>query len=231
MHDLFKALRSVTQWPSKINRSVLESKIAVWASEQALTYTGPTETTQYNISGTVNGLPWKIERRPASRQFIKGDELMARAVLGLKPETAVIVMNTSLKNILEKQAFSIYTDPVHTLAEQSLTEEMRWLALYPECAQPHLPNDFRQLCVVLAGSSRDATKWLSIEIAQLVGESVACDPDLPFILMVLRGKVYLQRQLELKPELDAVGALAGCVKIFQAASASALEAFATQAEH
>lgn len=231
MHDLFKALRSVTQWPSKINRSVLESEIAVWASEQALIYTGPTETTQYNISGTVNGLPWKIERRPASRQFIKGDELMARAVLDLQPERAVIVMNTSLKNILEKQAFSIYTDPVHTSAEQSLTEEMRWLALYPQCAQPNLPNDFRQLCVVLAGSTADATRWISNEIAQLVGESVARDPDLPFILMVLRGKVYLQRQLELKPKLGAIAILEGSVKIFQAASTSALEAFANQAEH
>ena len=225
MHDLFEVLKSVAQWTPKKDSRFSESEVAAWANQHALTFAGPTASAQFTVAGAIDGRPWRIERRAGSRQFIKGDELMARAVLNLPIDPVVIVMNRALKNILEKQAYLIYTDQVRTLAESSLTEEMRWLALYPEYLHPQLPKDFHQVCSVLAGSETDAAKWMSHELAELVLRSVAVDPELPFILMVLRGKVYLQRQLKERAKPGGVTLLAESVKIFRTASESALAGF------
>lgn len=225
MHDLFKVLKSVAQWTPKKDSRFSESEVAAWANQHALTCAGPTANAQFTVSGAINGHPWKIERRAGSRQFIKGDELMARAVLDLPIDPVVIVMNKALKDVLEKQAYLIYTHQVRTLAEPSLTEEMRWLALYPEYLHPQLPKSFHQVCSVLAGSETDAAKWMSHDLAELVWRSVAVDPELPFILMLLRGKVYLQRQLKVSAEPGDVSALPESVKIFRTASESALAGF------
>ena len=225
MYDLFKALKSLAQWTLKKDSRFSESEVAAWANQHAFTCEGPTENAQFTVSGAIDGHPWKIERRAGSRQFIKGDELMARAVLDLPIDPVVIVMNRALKDVLEKQAYSIYTDQLRTLAEPSLTEEMRWLALYPECHHPQLSQNFHLVCSILAGSKTDAVKWISPDLAELVWRCVAVDPELPFILMVLRGKVYLQRQLKASAEPDDVAALAESVKIFRAASESALAGF------
>lgn len=225
MYDLFKALKSLAQWTLKKDSRFSESEVASWANQHAFTCDGPTENAQFTVSGAIDGHPWKIERRAGSRQFIKGDELMARAVLDLPIDPVVIVMNRALKDVLEKQAYSIYTDQLRTLAEPSLTEEMRWLALYPECHHPQLSQNFHMVCSILAASKTDAVKWISPDLAELVWRCVAVDPELPFILMVLRGKVYLQRQLKASAEPDDVAALAESVKIFRAASESALAGF------
>ena len=225
MLRLLKVLTSVAQWTPKKDSCFSESEVAAWAYQHAFTCAGPTSNAQFTVSGAIDGHLWKIERRAGSRQFIKGDELMARAVLDLPISPVVIVMNRSLRDDLEKQAYSICTDQVRTLAGPSLTEEMRWLALYPECPQPQLPKDFHQLCSVMAGNEADAARWISHDLAELVWRSVAVDPELPFILMLLRGKVYLQRQLKVSAELGDVTALPESVKIFRTASESALAGF------
>lgn len=226
MYDFFKVFRSGVRWTSKTRKVDSEIEVAAWAKAHALTFEGRSATAEYAVSGSFQGRPWKIERRRASRQFIQGEELMGRAVLNLQINPVVVVMNRALKESLEKQAYAIYTDQIRTLAEPTLTEEMRWLALYPECLQTHRSNNFHQMCTVIAASEPDARRWLTKELAELVEKNIALDPKLPFILMVLRGKVYLHRQLELQPESTRVTALSDSYKIFELASESALTEFA-----
>ena len=222
--DSNNPIRVAKLWlAGRMGHSFPANSISEWAGNHAMSYVGPTASRQYQLSGEFGGKPWTIERRIASRAFIKGDELNGRAALNVLSSPVVIVMNRSLKESLEKQAYEIYTDPVRTLAEPSLSEEMRWIALYPECPQFSVSRDFHQAFSVLAADAVDATRWVSDELIQLV---LACRlncRDTPFVLMMLRGKVYLQ--LEMSMTCDELAALSNSVDIFRLASTSALRHF------
>jgi hypothetical protein len=101
---------------------------------------------------------------------------------------------------------------------------MRWIALYPECVRLNLSQDFQQGFSVLAGNLIDAEKWVSHELAQLILTCQAARLDAPFVLMLLRGKVYLQLELEITP--DETPVIERSLDIFQMASKAALQQFA-----
>lgn len=225
MFGLSKAIQSVQQWRAgKFSSSSPPIEVAAWAADHAISFSGSNTKSHYLLAGQVDGRPWTLERRRSSRSFIKGDELNARAVLNVLVHPVVIVMNRPLKNALEKQAYEIYTDSVQTLAKPSLVEEMRWIALYPECVRLNLSQDFQQGFSVLAGNLIDAEKWVSHELAQLILTCQAGRLDAPFILMLLRGKVYLQLELEITP--DETPVIERSLDIFQMASKVALQQFA-----
>ena len=77
-------------------------------------------------------------------------------------------MSRPLKEMLEKRAYGIYTDTVQTTAAPSLTEEMRWLALYPEVGWNGLPNAFWDRYAVLADRRNHAMDWVDLALAGLL---------------------------------------------------------------
>ena len=97
-----------------------------------------------------------------------GEELRARAELKLDREASVLIMSRPLKEMLEKRAYGIYTDTVQTTAAPSLTEEMRWLALYPEVGWNGLPNAFWDRYAVLADRRNHAMDWVDLALAGLL---------------------------------------------------------------
>lgn len=194
MFDWFKKFGAVS------NRGQRQSNgadaVSRWASERGFTYSRTEKGWGFCLTGSMGGRAWKLERSIASRDFLKGDELRARAELKVLEGAAVIVMNRPLKETLEKRAYKIYTDPVQTMAEPSLSEEMRWLALYPEFVWKTPPHAFWRRYAVLASHGSDAEAWIPeslVQLLMLLGES---DPnaEVPFMLMLLRGKVYLRMQ-------------------------------------
>lgn len=224
MFDSSDAMRSVKQlFAGKANESIPANAISRWANNNSMSYVGPSACRHYMLGGELGGKPWTIERRSGSRAFIRGDEINGRAALDLLTGPVVIVMNRSLKESLEKQAYEIYTDPVQTLADPSLSEEMRWVALYPECPKFNAPIDFRQTFSVLAGDTRHPKQWVSNELIDLVMTCQAERLDAPFVLMLLRGKVYLQMEFDVT--CDELSALKQSCDILQLASSTALQHF------
>lgn len=202
--------------------------VSIWAVEQGFTYRLPAGGEGFCLSGSADGKPWKIERSVASRDFMQGDELRARAELNVLGGAAVVVMNRSLKELLEKRVYKIYTDPVQTMAEPSLSEEMRWLALYPEFVWKALPDAFWRRYSVLASTDSDAAVLVSGSMAQLLMRLEASDPDaeVPFMLMLLRGKIYLRMQYT-PAELETLQHVS---TIFLGACASAVAGFSVDAQ-
>lgn len=223
MLDLLATLQKAKKWLALFNRRLPENDIAVWARSQGLVYAGLTEIGQYVISGTVENKPWTVERRAGSRPFIEGEELSLRAVLDVLATPAIIIMNRPLKNSLEEQAYNIYTDSVQTFIAPGLTQEMRWIALYPERFQPRLSHYFQDNFAVLANDSNYASSWLSQELADLICKCQNNDISAPFILMLLRGKMYIQLQITTIPE--EITLLDESIKVLQFASVSALKEF------
>ena len=79
----------------------------------------------FALTGTTSSRPWTLECGRSSRDYIRGDELRAKADLKVNDDAVVLIMNRPLKNALETRAYEIYTDMLQTTADPSLPEEMR----------------------------------------------------------------------------------------------------------
>ena len=140
-------------------------------------------TKGFALTGTIGNRPWELERGKASRDYICGQELRARAELEMNDDVAVLIMNRPLKEALEKCADEMYTDTLQTTADTSLPEEMRWLAMYPEAGWDSLPAEFWQRYSVLAEKREQALAWIDIRLADLLinWPTPAPDDQVPFI--------------------------------------------------
>lgn len=170
--------------------------VSGWAASRGLSYAAQGDAGGFVLTGAVGSRPWKLERGKASRDYIRGEELRARAELKINDEVSVLVMNRPLKESLEKRAYEMYTDTLQTTADPSLPEEMRWLALYPEAGWSSLPDAFWARYSVMADNRDHAMAWVEPALAGLLMSwpEPGPDPQLPFILMLMRGKAYLRMQ-------------------------------------
>lgn len=189
---------SINAKPASQN-SAQQEGVSAWAGSQGFTFAAADEGNGFSLTGTINSKPWKLECGRSSRDYILGEELRARAQLQLDGAPSVLIMSRPLKDMLEKRAYGIYTDTLQTTADPSLTEEMRWLALYPEVGWNGLPRAFWDRYAVLADQRSHATHWVGLALAGLLlsWPEPAAETQLPFMLMLLRGKVYLRMQYTL----------------------------------
>jgi hypothetical protein len=196
-------------------------KVSEWASLQGLSYTERGKG--YSMDGKINGKPWKIEQGKPSRDFIHGIELRARGEMGLREDVAVMIMTRSLKNDLDKRAFSLYTDTLQTQVDPHLPEEMRWLSMYEEVGWEELGQVFLDHYAILADERDSAVAWLTPELAGQLLAWPSSEPNVPRVLMVLRGKVYLRMQIN---EGD-IPTLEHATRVFTSACDAGIAAFST----
>ena len=195
-----------------------DDQSTVWRKNSAVSF---------GIQGKLSDKPWKLERAVASRNYMSGEEIRGRADIAINPQANIVIMNTPLKELLEKRAYALYTDSVETHASPTLMEEMRWLALYPEVGWEKLPVPFWRRYAVMASDRAQAISWVTPELADLLTSwpDSATDANVPFILMVMRGKAHLRMQLTPTNEktLDHVS------RVFLAAAQSATDVFSNDA--
>lgn len=209
-------------------RSDLQCKLGVngvsqWAGTQGLSYSGSADGRSFVLSGIMGKRPWRLELGVPTRDFIHGAELLARAEVKINEDTAVFIINRPLKEALEARAYGIYTDTLQTRADPSLSEEMRWVALYREMHWDGLPKLFWTRYSVMADQPEHAEDWIRPELAALLLSWPVADPSRPFIMMLLRGKAYLRMQ----HSPDDMPALAHATEVFRKACESALASFST----
>jgi hypothetical protein len=169
--------------------------VSEWAATQGFAFM-PTGSAAFGLEGELAGRRWRLEVGRPSRKYISGEELRARAELGVDPDVAVVVMNRTLKEALEKQAYDHYTDALQTTVGANMPEEVRWLAMYDEVGWDSLPRMFWSRYAVITGAREHALAWIDPVLAQQLLEwpEPAPSPDTPFLLMLLRGKAYLRMQ-------------------------------------
>jgi hypothetical protein len=148
------------------------------------------------LEGNVGGKPWRLQLGSPSRHYIRGEEVRARAELGFNEDVSVLVMNRPLKEALEKQAYQMYTDSLQTSADANLPEEMRWLAMYDEVGWDALPREFWDRYGVLSDRRESAVGWIDPALARLMlhWPEPAPSAEVPFMMLLLRGKVYLRME-------------------------------------
>ena len=208
--------------PSILSSQLMHAPVSEWAATQgfALSMHGAGHMV---VEGKVAGRPWRMELGKPSRNYIRTEELRARAELGLNEDVAVMVINRPLKESLEKQAFSMITDSLQTTADPNLPEEMRWLAMYDEVGWESLPIEFWRRYAVLTDRREDAVGWVDMPLAQqlLDWPQPAPGAEVPFLLLLLRGKTYLR--MEYMPA--DISTLQHAAQVFTTACESAIEGF------
>lgn len=170
--------------------------VSEWAGMQGFSYTDVNDGNGFSLTGKIGNKAWKLERGRASRDYIHSEELRARAELKLNDDVSILIINRPLKDALEKRAYEMYTDTLQTTADPSLPEEMRWLAMYPEAGWDSLTPEFWARYAVLAEKREQALAWVDPHLAELLMTWPEPGPDeqIPFILMLMRGRAYLRMQ-------------------------------------
>ncbi|RYF34416.1 MAG: hypothetical protein EOO21_04840, partial [Comamonadaceae bacterium] len=95
--------------PSAAARPGASDPVSEWAATQGFHFSGKSASTAFALQGKFDGRPWRMEVGRPSRKYIQGEELRGRAELGVNPEVLVVLMNRPLKDVLEKQAYALYT--------------------------------------------------------------------------------------------------------------------------
>jgi hypothetical protein len=100
---------------------------------------------------------------------------------------------------------------------------MRWLAMYDEIGWEGARSDFWTRFAVLADTREHAMAWVDNALVELLMSwpQPAPGPQVPFMVVLLRGKCYLRMQY-VPPE---TGTLEHATTIFTSACESALAAF------
>ena len=194
-----------------------------WANTQGFGFSSQADGRGLALDGKVAGKPWRMQVGPSSRKYIIGQELLARADLKLNEDVSVLVISRPLKESLEKVAYEMYTDPLQTQIDPNLPEEMRWLAMFDEVVWETLPLPFWDRYVVLSDNRENAMTWLDPVLSESLLNWPKGGPtaEVPFLLLLLRGKAYLRMEYN-PPELTT---LQHAAQIFTGACESALDGF------
>lgn len=209
--------------PPTVAVSPLAGPAARWASAQGFAVATSPGATSLSFEGGPAGWNWRMELGHPSRKYVQGEELRGRAELGIDPDVLVVVMNRPLKESLEKQAYALYTDSLQTSVDPNLPEEMRLLAMHDEVGWDSMPRVFWARYAIVADERNHAQAWVDGELSQLLMDWPEPAPavQLPFMLMLLRGKAYLRMQ----QGAEALAALQHATRVFTRACENARRAF------
>jgi hypothetical protein len=196
--------------------------VSEWAQSRGMTFSSGLGSTM-SMHGKVGGRNWRMELGRPSRDYIAGEELRARAELGVNDDVGAMIINRPLKEALERRAYSMITDTLQTTADPRLPEEMRWLAMYDEIGWEGPSEKFWSRYAVLSDKREHALAWVDDALIDLVVSWPEPAPvaQVPFMIVLLRGKCYLRMQY-LPAEMST---LEHASTIFTHACENALEAF------
>lgn len=214
-------LNAIKRWISGESPGPDWGDVTAWAQKQGLGFKRAKEEEGFVLDGTFSTRPWRLEWGSSQRTYITAHELRLRMELQLPSGLQMLIMTRSLMESLERETFERYTESNQTLIDVSTPEEMRWLAMFPK-VNLALPKDVRASFAAVAADPVAAASWVDAEFRQRLTEAstTLLRDQPPFVLMTLRGRVYMRLQLEV-PE---PAALQQAIAIFQAAAAGAVTA-------
>ena len=196
------------------------SELSGWAQKEGHGFKRARDDEGFVIDGQFGSRPWRLEWGPPQRSYVGSRELRIRMELQLSSNLQMLVLSRVLMEMLERETFERYTQSNQTLIDTSTPEEMRWLAMFPKVNLADLPKEVRTNFAAVAADPQMALRWLDAAFAQQLVLSCTrlLRHDPPFVLMTLRGRVYLRLELAL-PEPATISQ---ALSLFEAAAQAAL---------
>jgi hypothetical protein len=203
------------------------SEVSAWAKKRGHAFKREREGQGFVVDGKLGGTPWRLEWGPPQRPYVVGHELRLRMELGLPPDMQMLVISKGLMETLEKQAFEQFTQSNQTEMGDATPEETRWLVMFPKMPM----NGSKILRSNFGGVSslpHEGPAWLEGPLGHALERSAntLLREKPPFVLMTLRGRVYLRMQLGSADETDVAAAVA----LFETAGAEALRVGSSRGE-
>ena len=194
--------------------------IEAWARQSGLRYRRDEDGSRFVIEVPSAGQMLRMEWGPSQRSYIAGDELRIRLDLNLPGALQLLAMTRPLMERLEQETFERYTQEAQTIIDMSHPEEMRWLAMFPKI-DLSFDKVLQARYGVLGVNTVLGMAWINGPLGErlvMAAQSLLAGDD-PFVLMAMRGKLYLRMQLA-QPQPES---LSQCLSLFDAAVQSALQ--------
>jgi len=193
--------------------------VSSWAQKQGYGFKRAKDDEGFVIDGAFGVRPWRLEWGPPQRAYIPTQELRIRMELQLPSDLQMLVMSRPLLEKLERETFERFTESNQTQIDVATPEEMRWLAMYPKVPL-ELNKNAKAHFGGVALNPKTAAAWIDAAVAEQLGQAAKTllREDPPFVLMTLRGRVYLRMQMD-DPDPSSV---AQAVAVFQAGAQAAL---------
>lgn len=201
-------LDSIKSLIERATRRAEGDAIAGWARRAGYVHKREKDGDGFAVEGSFDGTPWRMEWGAPQRRYIEGHELRMRMVLGVSPDLQMLLMTKSLKERLASEAFALATQSNQTSLDDSVGEETRWLVVFPKV--PLGESQIVRSCYGLVANHRhEGIAWLEGPLAHALERAAATwlNAQPPFLLMTLRGRLYLRLQLESADEDDVAAAL------------------------
>jgi len=211
-------LESIKRLLARATRRAEGDAIAGWARRAGHVHKREKDGDGFAIDGQFDGKPWRLEWGRPQRPYIEGHELRMRMVLGVPPDLQMLLMTKPLRERLAEDAFKQATQTNQTSLDDTIGEETRWLVVFPKISLSD--SQILRNCFAGVSSAPYAGKaWLEGPLSHGLERAAASwlSAQPPFLLMTLRGKLYLRLQLASVDEED----VAGAVTLFGIAAASA----------
>jgi hypothetical protein len=192
--------------------------VASWAKRRGGHWKREKDGDGFAIDGHFETTPWRLEWGKPQRPYIVGRELRMRMALGLPPDLQMMVMSAALRESLEKAAFDDAVQSNQTQVGDEAAEETRWLVLFPRIAFAG-SKVLRGAFAGVSSLPHEGPAWLEGALAQGLERATTSwlQARPPFLLMTLRGKIYLRLQLAAADVID----VAAAVELFETAARAA----------
>jgi hypothetical protein len=201
-------LGSIKTLIERATRRAESDAVAGWARRAGYVHKREKDGDGFAVEGSFDGTPWRLEWGRPQRRYIEGHELRMRMVLGAPPDLQLLMMTKSLKERLASEAFELATQSNQTALDDSVGEETRWLVVFPKV--PLAESQILRNCYAAVASHRhEGAAWLEGPLAHALERAATTwlNAQPPFLLMTLRGRLYLRLQLASADEQDVAAAL------------------------
>lgn len=197
------------------------TEVSEWARRRGHDFKRARGDAGFVIDGVLDGKPWRIEWGPPHRAYIEGHELRLRMELDLASNAQMLLLSRPLMDALERQTFEEFTDNVQTQIGTKTPEEMRWLVMFPQVNLGNLKM-LRDHFGAAASDPAAGLAWIEGPLANMLERAANgfLRDAPPFVLMTLRGRVYLRMQL-VAPDSSVIS---DALAVFETAVAQALRA-------
>lgn len=160
--------------------------LAAWAKSEGHTF----KQVKGKAGGHVveSGKGWRVELGASQRPYVIGKELRFRADTGLAGDVQMVMVTKALAQTLETDVFSRYTNAMQTQIDNTLPDEMRWLAMHPRVALTSSTLLNRRFAL-FSNSETVSQAWLNDGMVQAIEQAATVwwTDTLMLVLTVNRG--------------------------------------------
>ena len=153
---------------------------------------------------------WRAEWGSSQRPYIIGKELRFRGDTGVPGDVQLILVSKVLAHTLESDVFSRFTNAMQTQIDNTLPDEMRWLAMHPHVRLPEGTALSRRFSL-FANAEPVMAHWLDADTVQALEEAVTSWWSDSLVLVITLNRGILTARMSGQPiamaQLKLVSAL------------------------